>query len=260
MLVSIIIATYNSGKTISATLQSIKNQTYPKYEIIVIDNCSSDNTLDQISKEKFSKIKIYSEPDKGIYDAWNKGIKYSSGDSIFFLNSDDTFFNPNSLKSLVENLKDNFAAYGNVIYDIDDKLYRNGGSARKLSLAFGMKKFQTPACLFRKEVFNNLGGYNLNYKISADYEFAIKLFNEYSFKSLKYVNTDIVKFSLDGVSNTQEKIAYKEVKQIIRSTDDLPLQVLFTIWNAIRRLKKFILHYIKGTKLLLIYRSSKEIR
>ena len=102
MKISIITATYNSAKTITDTLKSLNEQTYQNIEYIIIDGNSKDNTLDVI-KQGCPKIStIISEPDKGIYDALNKGIEAATGDVVGFLHSDDLFSYPDAVKDIVD--------------------------------------------------------------------------------------------------------------------------------------------------------------
>ena len=89
--ISIIVACYNSSKTIKKTIQSLKNQKYSNYELIIVDGGSTDNTIELIKSFKISNIKIISALDKGIGDAWNKGLKLSKGNIIGILNSDDYY-------------------------------------------------------------------------------------------------------------------------------------------------------------------------
>ena len=100
--ISIITICYNSEKTISKTLKSLKSQTFKDFEHIVIDGGSIDKTISIIKKENISN-KIISEKDKGIYDAFNKGIKNSTGEIIGFLNADDVFNDDNSLEKIAKN-------------------------------------------------------------------------------------------------------------------------------------------------------------
>ena len=107
MKVSIITTSFNSEKTILETIESVNNQTYSNIEHIFIDGLSTDNTLDIINENsKRSKI-IISEKDNGIYDAMNKGILNSSGDIICILNSDDIYYDKNSVEILIDNLTSN---------------------------------------------------------------------------------------------------------------------------------------------------------
>src|SRR5215216_6167566 len=119
-LLSIIIPTYNSEKTLSCCLQSVLNQTFKDFEILIIDGLSSDNTINVIKGYNNSKIRVYSEKDKGIYDAMNKGIEKSAGEWLYFLGSDDQFFNEYVLEAIFQGNKDILKhsdyVYGNVIW------------------------------------------------------------------------------------------------------------------------------------------------
>ena len=92
-------------KNINNNLKSIKNQIYKNYEIIVVDNCSKDKTLEIVKSYTFQNLKIISETDDGIYDAVNKGIKAASGDLISILHSDDYYYNNNVLNNIVDQFK-----------------------------------------------------------------------------------------------------------------------------------------------------------
>ena len=119
MLISIIIPTFNSEKTIRDNLNSIKQQSYLNYEIIIIDNNSIDKTLDIITEHNFTNIKIIKEKDRGIYDAINKGIKNSRGNIISVLHSDDYYFNNQVLSVIAGKFLDNSKlniVYGDLIY------------------------------------------------------------------------------------------------------------------------------------------------
>lgn len=104
---SIITVCFNSEKTISQTIESIKNQKFQKYEHIIIDGKSTDNTLNIIQTHQHQRMQLYSEPDDGLYDAMNKGIKKSVGEYIVFLNSDDFFSNSEVLTKVDQKSKTN---------------------------------------------------------------------------------------------------------------------------------------------------------
>ena len=117
-LITIITPTYNSEKTINSNLNSIAEQTYQNFEHLIIDNLSSDNTIETIKNNNSKKIIIYSEKDNGIFNAINKGIQKSKGDIISILHSDDFFFNKYVLKNVVDafNLNGVDAVYGDLLY------------------------------------------------------------------------------------------------------------------------------------------------
>jgi len=105
---SIIIPTYNSSATISVALNSIIKQSYQNFEVIIVDGLSNDNTISIISQFQDDRIKIFSEKDKGVYDAMNKGINYANGKWIYFMGSDDYFYDNTILFYISNKLKMDF--------------------------------------------------------------------------------------------------------------------------------------------------------
>ena len=103
---SIITVTYNAGKVLEDTIQSVISQTYRNVEYIIVDGNSKDNTLEIIGKYPKHVSKMVSEPDKGLYDAMNKGIRMATGDYLCFLNAGDKFHEKETLQQIAETLKD----------------------------------------------------------------------------------------------------------------------------------------------------------
>ena len=125
MLISIIIPTFNSSQTIQNNLDSIKKQTYLNYEIVVIDNNSTDDTITLIKKNNFKNIKTIIEKDSGIYDAVNKGILNSTGDLVSILHSDDIYNHNDVLKNVVnafDQKKNVEIVYGDLVYVKNDDI------------------------------------------------------------------------------------------------------------------------------------------
>jgi len=125
--ISIITICFNSEKTIFKTLESVKKQSFNNIEHIIIDGASNDKTL-EICKEYSNSIKIISEQDNGVYDAFNKGLKLATGEIIGFLNSDDVFYNENSIQDIVDAFSKNETdiVYGNLDYvNEESKVIRN---------------------------------------------------------------------------------------------------------------------------------------
>ena len=127
MKISIITATYNSGKTVRDTIESILRQTYTDYEYIIKDGGSKDDTLDIVKEyaPRFGdRLKVVSEPDLGIYDAMNKGFQMATGDVIGILNSDDFYTSDDALRVIADTFANNDidATYGDIHFVNDDDL------------------------------------------------------------------------------------------------------------------------------------------
>ena len=127
MKVSIVTVSFNSQNTISDTINSVLHQTYPDIEYIIVDGKSSDNTVNIIEslKDKFNgRLRFISEPDNGIYDAMNKGIKMATGEIVGLLNSDDIFANNLVIEKIVNTFKTSNAQciYGNLVL-VDKSIY-----------------------------------------------------------------------------------------------------------------------------------------
>jgi len=166
-LVSIIVPTLNAGEYIRNCLQSIQNQTYSNYEVILVDGGSTDDTLDIV--KDFSNLTIIKQKDEGLAGAWNDGIRATSGIYFTFLDSDDTW-EGNTLEkhvSLLKNNKDKICSIGEVKFILDDP--KNPPAEFKLSLQKGSHLAYMPGCFMgRMEIINEIGLYETRWKIASD--------------------------------------------------------------------------------------------
>lgn len=198
MLFSIIIPTFNSEKVLAKALESVLEQTFTNYEILILDGQSTDNTLEIAKNYKDERIKIYSEKDCGVYDAMNKGISLSQGELLYFLGSDDKFHD----KFILEKVLDAFNAnlhviYGNV-YRLGRKILYDGEfDATKLY----HKNICHQAIFYKKEVFTKIGKFNLDYKITADWEHNIKWFFNGEINK-KFIPITICDYADNGLSTS----------------------------------------------------------
>ena len=246
MKVSIITATYNSERSIQRTIDSVVAQDYFDIEHIIIDGGSTDNTLQIIESNKQKISKAISEKDKGIYDALNKGIRIASGDIIGFLNSDDVFTNKHVISRIVNcfQIKKTDVVYGNLVYQSKD-------DDNKKTIRYWRSNVYSPGCLkwgwmpphptvyCKKEVYDTWGGYDDNFKISADYDFILRVFKQPSV-SKSFLPAVMVKMDVGGVSNNSIKNilqkSYEDFKAIHRNKTGNVLTVLF---KNIRKLNQF---------------------
>lgn len=204
MRVSIITVCYNSESTIERTIKSVIGQTYKNIEYILVDGKSSDGTVDIIKeyKKKYPVIINYvSEPDRGIYDAMNKGISMTSGELIGIVNSDD-YYELDAVDNIVKSMTDDKYQ---ILYGYLRKIKNNEEySVSRLSYKFLEENMIAhPTCFVTKSVYDNFGTYNTEYVSVADYEFMLRMYKN---KMVKFIPTDYVisNFEMGGMSATND--------------------------------------------------------
>jgi len=195
-LITVVTAVRNGEKTLEETILSVINQTYANVEYIVIDGASADGTLDIIRKYE-DKIDYWmSEPDKGIYDAMNKGIALSCGDYIALLNSDD-WYELNACELIVNKINevnaDVYYAMMRVLNEKKEVLFIYGYTDRVLYRYM----IAHPTCFIKKEIYK-LYQYDTKYKSSADYDFIIRLKKNNS--NFVFIEHIIANFRSGGIS------------------------------------------------------------
>lgn len=225
MKLSIITVTYNSGKTLRDTIESVLSQSYTNYEYIIVDGASKDNTIDIVKEyePKFEgRMRWISEPDKGLYDAINKGIKMSTGDVVGIINSDDFYHRKDIFEKIVTSFsdKDIQAIYGDVRFVNDDNLDKTVRyySSKKFSprrFRYGFMPAH-PSFFTYKNYFDSYGYYKTDYKIAADYELLIRFLYTHNLKS-KYIPLDFMKMRTGGVSTASWKSNVLLNKEIVRA-------------------------------------------
>lgn len=218
MKISIITPTFNSEKTILRNLDSINNQSFKNIEHIFIDNLSTDKTLEIINQNSLANKKIISEKDKGISDAFNKGILNSSGDIIAILNSDDLFYSPKTLDIVADAFKDETIdfVFGDIYFD-DPTLGSNRRKPLECSITKAMP-FNHPAFFARKRFYDQLGLYDLSFKHAMDFELISRMYtspSHYSLKGKKISDEPLVIMHAGGVSWKYELKSLKEIKRIL---------------------------------------------
>jgi glycosyltransferase len=244
MKISIITISFNAKATIEKTLQSVATQSYKNIEHIIVDGGSKDNTIDICNS--YSHIsKIISEPDKGVYDAFNKGLKLAKGDIIGFLNADDTFYNENSIQEIVAAFNQNNVSivYGNLDYiNEKGKIVRNWISRPyKQGLVKNAWMPAHPTFYCRKEVYDRLGGYNDSFKIGGDFELCLRFLEVNNINSF-FLDKKLIKMLIGGISNSGLKskwTIYKEELRAFRINEISINPVIFFLYK-LKKLKQFI--------------------
>jgi len=181
MKISIITVCYNSESTIEDTIKSVLSQDYDDIEYIIIDGGSKDGTIGIVDKYADRIAKIVSEPDKGIYDAMNKGIGLATGELIGILNSDDLFASRDTISRVFEKIKSSrhdSIYFGDIaIVDREQienvKRYYAVDQFTTLKLKLGIMP-PHPATFVFKAIYEKIGVYKIDYKIAADFEFYVR--------------------------------------------------------------------------------------
>jgi glycosyltransferase involved in cell wall biosynthesis len=215
---AIITVTYNAAATIADCLASVNAQSVP-VEQIIIDGDSSDGTLD-IVREISPHARIFSEPDKGIYDAMNKGIGLASGDVIAILNADDFYADEKVLERVAKAFEDPCveACYGDLVYVKTGSKFGVRGSERRTSKGFTVVRYWKtmpyhpdrfhwgwmpphPTFFVRRSVYERYGLFNLNLGSAADYELMLRFLLKYGIK-VAYIPEVLVRMRIGGASNS----------------------------------------------------------
>ena len=190
MKISIITVVFNNAETITDCIRSVLSQTYKNVEFIVIDGGSTDGTQLKIETFKDELGYYISEKDSGIFDAYNKGIRKATGDVIGILNSDDFFYEPDTIEKIVDAFEDSKAdlVYGNGMFvsqNNTDKIKRIYSSKlfKKSYLNYGWIPLH-PTIYVKKELYEQYGLYSLNYTIASDYDISLRWFKNDNSKNI----------------------------------------------------------------------------
>ena len=218
--VSVITASLNNIKTINDTLSSVLNQSYNNIELIIVDGCSTDGTLDLIKKReaefksKLTFYKLLSEKDNGIADAWNKGLKLATGDVVFFLNSDD-WISDETIQKAVNSLNiNNLELVYGICNRVDEETNYRGSFQKKFIKYrelwnFG---FSFTTCFCTKKVYDTIGGFDTDYKIAIDSDFLLRWLKS----NVKFIKgSQEVFMRIGGVSTKYRLKAHQEYKQAL---------------------------------------------
>ncbi len=212
MTLSIITVNYNNASGLEKTIKSVLNQTYKDYEFIIIDGASTDGCK-EIIESYADKIDYWvSEPDKGIYNAMNKGIAQAKGDYCIFMNSGDIFASDDVLHEIFHN-----QSYGNIplirgnqITDFKTHTERwvNFGNRDVTLYDLYISSYHHQATFIKRDLFIKYGSYNEDYKIVSDWEFSLRVL--LGGEKSTYINVDVVVYEYGGTSSSPENKGVKE--------------------------------------------------
>lgn len=221
MKISVVTATWNSAETLRGTLDSVIGQTHRDVEHIVVDGNSTDHTRDLLAEygpryEASGKVlRWISEPDRGVYDAMNKGIAMATGEVIGLLNSDDFYTSANVLRRVADEVRDVDAVYADIHYVDPSDLSRcvryyssRDFSRQKMRLGFMPAH---PSFYCRRSIYQNYGCFDLDFKVAADFEQLFRLIYIHDI-AIRYIDADFVTMRIGGASTS----GLSSHKQILR--------------------------------------------
>ena len=236
MKVSIITSCYNRAATIRSAIESVLAQDYNDIEFIVVDGASTDGSLEIIREYEGRISTIISEPDHGMYEAINKGIRVATGDVIGLLHSDDFFYDNGVIGRIVKRIKRTHAdfLYGDGLFvnpDNTNKVVRNwiGGGYRLWKVRHGWLPLH-PTCYIRRDVMMRLGLYNESYKIAADSDLLVRYLLTGGL-TVTYLNEYIVRMRMGGLSTDSAK--RKKMWE-----EDIRVYVSHGLWPTLTKLEK----------------------
>ncbi len=207
MKVSIITITYNSAKTLEDTIRSVIAQDYDNIEYIIIDGKSKDGTMDIVNRYKEYITKVVSEPDRGLYDAMNKGIQHATGDIIGFINSDDFYACNDAISSIVKEMKAHpelDGVHANLYY-VDNQntdhvvRYWKTTEYKAGSFKWGWHPAH-PTFYAKKKCYDQYGGFRLDLPLSADFELMLRFIEVHQIKT-KHISKVLVRMRLGGATS-----------------------------------------------------------
>ncbi len=243
-LFSIITVTFNAESTLPPTLLSLHEQTFSDFEHIVVDGCSKDSTIEIAKEQSLPQSHIISEPDKGIYDAMNKGLRRASGKYVIFLNAGDAFHSPETLEHIARSVRDN--DYPDIVYGqtqlVDEKRRfiapRHLVAPEKLtfnSFSKGMLVCHQ-AFIAKKEITTE---YDLSYRFSADYDWCIRCLQKSG--SNIYIPQTLIDYLSEGTTTANHRASLRERYAIMCKY----YGHIRTFLNHIRFIPRFVINKLK---------------
>lgn len=240
---SIVIATYNASSTLQRCLDSIINQNFKDYEIILIDGLSTDQTQEIIATNEANIAYWHSKKDSGIYDAWNQGIEKCKGEYVCFIGADDLFSDENSLLRLQSALESD----NNEIISSKGRFLISGGGHHVIGNPWNHKNLEKritichPGLMHKRSLFDKYGKFNTSYRIAGDYEFLLRLRPETISTHVDSITVDI---SDGGISRSRYFEMLKEKRQIQSSCPRIGKSM--AAWNYYEKIVKIPIAKILG--------------
>lgn len=212
-LLTVVTVVRNGRPAIDGCIRSVLEQEIPGLEYIVIDGASTDGTMDIVRHYSASISLIVSEPDEGLYDAMNKGLRLARGRFVHFLNADDRYATPDTLRRLLPQLDERSVCHAQIVY------VQRDGSRLRLGEPFSRRRelrgsrLPQPALFVAKAIYEHVGGFDTRYRIAADYDMVLRLTQKFPTRFIAQTATIMY---AGGISFQKPGLAFAESMQIAR--------------------------------------------
>jgi glycosyltransferase involved in cell wall biosynthesis len=244
--ITVITVSYNSVSTIADTVRSVASQSYPDVEHLVIDGRSTDGTVQAVEAHRHPKLVLSSEPDKGIYDAMNKGLSRAKGEVIGFLNADDFYADTNVLARVAKTFEEDpsvEACFGDLVYVSEDKRkvlrYWKSQPYEKGSFARGWCPAH-PTFYIRRSALERLGQFDLSYRLAADIDFMMRYLERGSVRTA-YIPHVQVRMRVGGATNQSFRNIIRQNYEILQGfqKNNIPYSLIsFSMCKLLSRVKQ----------------------
>ncbi|NKI36444.1 glycosyltransferase [Wenzhouxiangella sp. XN79A] len=249
MKISVITATYNVAGTVQDCLDSVRGQGHGNVEHVVVDGASSDGTVELLEGHRDRIDRFVSEPDRGIYDALNKGVAMASGDVVGFLHADDVFSGSSVLSRVAGAFADDAvgAVYGDLQYVKSDDIggvirHWRSGEFVPARLRWGWMP-PHPTLYVRRSWYERLGGFDLGYSIAADYQWMLRLLSQDDLR-VAYIPEVLVKMRVGGASNRSLKNIVRKSREDLRAMRETGVGALggvgALVWKNVSKVGQFV--------------------
>jgi len=228
-LVSVITVVFNGAQYLQTAIDAVASQTYPRIQHIVIDGASTDGTVSIIEGNQSRLAYWKSEPDKGLYDAMNKGLDLVTDPEsyVLFANADDSLFSTDSIEQVIANSAGEDLVYGKMIFS-DGQM--SGMLGREVNLGdLARQTLCHPATFVKRRVFDKIGRFDTRFRIAADYDFIVRAFA--AGVTTRFVDVVVSRMSMGGLSDDRFMLSCKERKEVIRLRFPL-LRRLAGVWQV----------------------------
>jgi glycosyltransferase involved in cell wall biosynthesis len=250
MKLSIITINYNNASGLQKTMESVFTQTSHDFEYILVDGNSTDGSIEIIQRFNNSTIQHFSwisEPDTGIYNAMNKGIRMAKGEYVHFLNSGDWLVDSRVVENMLKTLDYNDILVGNVISVRPDGKVRYKKNTKKVSLmTFYRSTIEHTSAYIRRALFDQYGLYDENLKIASDWKWYMNVVGFHNAK-VGFANTYVTYFDMTGISSINKQLDKEERRKILEELIPAPILVDYDHYafdiEQMERLKRYPLLY-----------------